>query len=104
MRTVFETSFDEFDDVNEAFEDWKGIRELTVPVGWTPDWATPSGNERKEDGIKSRPEYDLKDKRAGHKEVLTGRFAANFNTRFHSHNACLYRKIKEKKGIGCALL
>jgi hypothetical protein len=118
MKTVFETSFDEKLDENgekildgngepvqaekeeDVFGDWKGIKELTVPKGWTPDWLTPNRGERDKHGdmLKVRPEYARKSKKAGDKEVLTGNFAANFFHVFHSFDACLYRKIKVKKG------
>jgi hypothetical protein len=89
METFFQTTFD------EGFEDYKKIRELTVPKGWTPAWV--DGNEP---GVLHRPEYDQKDKQAGQPEVHTGRFAANFFTVHATHDACLYRTFKVGKGKG----
>jgi hypothetical protein len=89
METFFETTFD------EGFEDYRGIRELTCPKGWTPDWV-----QGHEPGVLHRPEYDQKDKQAGQPEVHTGRFAANFFTAHATHDACLYRSFKVGEGKG----
>jgi hypothetical protein len=89
MHTIFHTSFD------EGFEDYQGIGELTVPIGWTPDWV--DGNEP---GVLHRPEYDKKDKQAGQPEVFSGRFAANFFTAHATHDGCLYRTFHVGKGNG----
>jgi hypothetical protein len=89
MHTIFRTSFD------EGFEDYQGIGELTVPVGWTPDWV--DGNEP---GVLHRPEYDRKDTELGQSEVFSGRFAANFFTVHATHDGCLYHKFHVGKGNG----
>jgi hypothetical protein len=95
MRTIFADGFEE-----SGFFDYEGIKELTVPVGWKPDWVDlpehiPS--------ILHRPEYSPKDTHAGAAEaeqVHSGRFAACIANVFSTQNACLYTTIKEgvKKG------
>lgn len=88
MQTIFQSTFD------EGFEDFQGIRELTVPKGWTPDWV-----DGHEPGVLHRPEYDQK--KSPQPEVHSGNFAANFFTVHATHDACLYRKFKvgKKKGV-----
>jgi hypothetical protein len=89
MDTIFQSSFE------EGFTDYQGIGELTVPVGWTPDWI--DGNEP---GVLHRPEYDRKDQWVGQPEVHSGRYAANFFTTHATHDGCLYRKFRVGKGKG----
>jgi hypothetical protein len=87
MRTVYKSSFD------EGFYDYQGEGELTCPTGWTPQWIQGPGG-----GVLHRPEFDAKNKELGQPEVRTGQYAANFFTVFATHDGCLYRKFKVKKG------
>lgn len=83
MQTVYQTSFE------EGFYDYNNIGELTCPNGWTPDWL--------ETGV--RPEYDAKDKQAGHPEVRTGRYAANFFHLYSQWEGYLIKKFLLTPGV-----
>ncbi len=87
METIFKSSFE------EGFYDYQGTGELTCPTGWTPKWIQGPGG-----GVLHRPEYDAKNRQKGQPEVRTGQYAANFFTVFATHDGCLYRKFKVKKG------
>jgi hypothetical protein len=87
METVFQSSFE------EGSYAYQGVRQLTCPTGWTPQWMDESA-----DGMLRRPHYELKDRQHGHPEVRTGRFSASLYTVFATHDACLYRKFRVGRG------
>ncbi len=82
---------------NGSFEgtwrNWQGIRELTVPEGWTPWWAqgTP---EQTAEGYLLRPEYKPETRR-----VCDGKRGCKWFTTFGTHDAGLLQRVRVPRGV-----